>query len=100
MNKENQYPHLTVWCKDYHSRSGLKIHPSSVPTDVVLDELLGQAMASMRHIHTITSTLELITERFNNLQGLIAELTETMEKMNDERETLRETTKESKKVKK
>jgi hypothetical protein len=95
MNKENQYPHLTVWCKDYHSRSGLKIHPSSVPTDVVLDELLGQAMASMRHIQMITSTLELITERFNKLNQDLKDLQDMVEKFNEAREA-----KETKKVKK
>jgi hypothetical protein len=76
MNSENKFPFLSDWCADYHKRSGLKVHPSSVPTDVVLEELMGQVMASSRHIHIITSTLELITERFNTVSQELKTLNE------------------------
>ncbi len=71
MNKQNKFEHLTVWCEAYHEKSGLKVHPSSVPVDVVLDELLGQVMAMTRHINMITNTLELITEQFLKVNGKI-----------------------------
>jgi chromosome segregation ATPase len=74
LNSMNKYPNLTVWCEHYHEKSGLKVHPSSVPVDVVLDDLMGQVMATVRHIHMITTTLEKMTERFQELEAQIHEL--------------------------
>ena len=73
LNKENKFPNLTKWCEYYHKESGLKVHPSSVPVDVVLDELLGHVMAIHRRIEMITSTLELITARFEETDLSIKE---------------------------
>lgn len=69
MNKENKFEYLTAWCEDYHKRTNLKVHPSSVPVDVVLDDLMGQVIASARHIRIITATLEGITERFERVDS-------------------------------
>lgn len=40
MNTVNKYPMLTLWCEKYHESSGLKVHPSSVPVDLVLEDIL------------------------------------------------------------
>ncbi len=40
-NKENTYSNLAAWCEKYHKDSGIKIHPSSVPVDLVLEDLMG-----------------------------------------------------------
>ncbi len=50
MNKMNTYPHLTAWCEKYYERCNLKVHPSSVPVDVVLDEVMGD-LFQMKHLY-------------------------------------------------
>jgi hypothetical protein len=34
--------HLKKWCDKYFEKSGMKIHPSAVPVDVILNDLLGR----------------------------------------------------------
>lgn len=75
-NKQNTYSNLSSWCEKYHQDSGIKIHPSSVPMDVVLDDLLGQSMETIGHTTMITKTLELIAERFETLEEMLEILKE------------------------
>lgn len=74
LNKENKFPNLTHWCEYYHKESGLKVHPSSVPVDVVLDELLGHVMALHRRMEMVVVTLEGITLRFEEIEQKIHDL--------------------------
>lgn len=74
LNKENKFPNLTHWCEYYHKESGLKVHPSSVPVDVVLDELLGHVMALHRRLEMVVATLEGITMRFEEIDKQVHEL--------------------------
>lgn len=74
LNKENKYPNLTKWCEYYHKESGLKVHPSSVPVDVVLDELLGHVMALHRRMEMVVTTLEGMTMRFEEVEQKIHDL--------------------------
>lgn len=83
MNKENKYPHLTEWCKHYYEKSGLKVHPSSVPTDVVLDDLMGQLMASLHTILTITNMLEEIAKRVIANESEVIKIKHNIEDIKD-----------------
>lgn len=41
MNKENSFSNLGKWCEQYHEKSKIKVHASSVPVDLVLEDVLG-----------------------------------------------------------
>lgn len=74
MNKVNEFKYLKDWCDAYYETMGLKIHPSNVPVDVVLDDIMGKVTTHLRHIEMITTTLELITQRFKEQEEKIKSL--------------------------
>ena len=39
-NKLNTYPNLTSWCEKYHKDSGIKVYPTNIPVDLVLEDLM------------------------------------------------------------
>lgn len=67
MNKEEKYPHLEEWCKEYYEKTNLKVHASNVPVNVLLDELLGRSCDYMHKFLMIIKTLETVTERLEDL---------------------------------
>lgn len=63
MNKENKFAHLEQWCKDYFETSGLKVHPTSVPTDVVMEDMLGRLNNLVREVFTLSERIREITQK-------------------------------------
>ncbi len=77
-NTENTYPNLKKWCDLYHKEVGIKIHPSSVPTDLVLEDLLEYMGKTNRHIEFITKILEGINEKLYHLENDIVDCKEQL----------------------
>ena len=77
-NKENTYTNLGAWCAQYHEQSGIKIHPSSVPYDLVLEDLMGYIAILMAHDKTTVILLDNLTKRLDELEKSIHELTVTL----------------------
>lgn len=76
MNKVEKYPNLEQWCKDYHEKSGLKVHPSSVPVDVVLDELMGNFINLAHNQDKVGRILEFLTNNVLTLEQKLSQLTQ------------------------
>ena len=97
-NKENTYSNLAAWCEKYHKDSGIKIHPSSVPVELVLEDVMGYVALLMAHDRTTVTLMDSLTKRITDLETLIHELTaQLMEKAAKEVEQLKSTS--TKKVK-
>lgn len=77
-NKENSYSNLAAWCERYHKDSGIKIHPSSVPVELVLEDLMGYVALLMAHDRTTVTLLDSLTKRVDDLEKSIHELTVTL----------------------
>lgn len=66
-NKENTFSNLRAWCDKYHKESGLKVHPSSVPVDLVLEDLMGYIALLMAHDKTHTNITDGMQKLFDEL---------------------------------
>lgn len=84
MNKENKFPYLEQWCKRYYEDVGLKIHPSNVPTDVILNELLETSFSVDNRISFIIDNLELMTIRFEILDKELVVLNDRILKLEEQ----------------
>ena len=74
MNKENKFPHLEEWCAKYYNNVGLKVHPSNVPADVILDELLGK-------VDSLRSYFDNLVAIYNNANKRITDIEENLEEI-------------------
>jgi oligoribonuclease (3'-5' exoribonuclease) len=70
-NKENTFSNLRAWCEKYHKESGLKVHPSSVPVDLVLEDLMGYIATLIAHDNSMTTAFDALNERVKHLQAEI-----------------------------
>lgn len=70
-NKENTYSNLAAWCEKYHKESGIKIHPSSVPVELVLEDLMGYIALLMSHDKTTVTLMESLSQTVNMLQTIV-----------------------------
>ena len=61
MSNENSLKHLGEWCNEYRKRSNINIHPSSIPTDLVLEDILS-------HISYMDSRFEILAGQIKILQ--------------------------------
>ncbi len=73
-NKENTFTNLGAWCARYHKESGLKIHPSSVPVDLILEDILGYIAVLISHDKGITGAFDAMNERVKTLESRIGDL--------------------------
>lgn len=69
MNNVNTYPMLTLWCEKYHESSGLKVHPSSVPVDLVLEDILSKINAICFHEEWLKRKIEDLEYQVRRLQS-------------------------------
>lgn len=98
MIKENQFTNLGAWCDQYKEQNGIKIHPSSVPVELVLEDVLGYIAILMSHDKGMASAFDALNQRVKDLEILVHELTaQLMEKAAKEVEQLKSTS--TKKVK-
>lgn len=67
-NKENTYSNLAAWCEKYHKDSGIKIHPSSVPYDLVLEDVLDYIAILVSHDKSMTMAFDAINRRVMELE--------------------------------
>lgn len=74
LNKENTYSNLRAWCEQYHKDSGMKIHPSSVPYDLVLEDVLGYIAILMSHDKGMATAFDALNERVKELEKQVHEL--------------------------
>lgn len=74
MNNIQKFPHLEQWCKNYYDTVGLKVHPSNVPVDVVLNDLMGFMQATLHRIEMMTTIMEGMTERFATIEQRIEDI--------------------------
>lgn len=74
MNNIQKFPHLEQWCKNYYDTVGLKVHPSNVPVDVVLNDLMGFMQATLHRMDMITTIMEAMSERALHAEERISEL--------------------------
>lgn len=80
MNKENKYSNLAKWCERYHEDNGIKIHPSSVPVELVLEDVLGYIAILMSHDNSTATAFDALNGRLKELELLIHELTAELTK--------------------
>ena len=73
-NKANTYTNLGAWCEQYHKDSGIKIHPSSVPYDLVLEDLMGYVATLIAHDKGMASAFDALNERVKELEQKIHDL--------------------------
>lgn len=78
MNKIQKFPNLEIWCKQYYETVGLKVHPSNVPVDVLLDELVGKNINLAHNQSTLQSVLQHLNTRVGELEQLILKLNDTL----------------------
>jgi hypothetical protein len=70
-NKENTYSNLAAWCEKYHKDSGIKIHPSSVPVDLVLEDIMGIVAHLRSNINMLIGSLDNAFNRLDEQQSVI-----------------------------
>lgn len=74
LNKENKFTNLGAWCDQYREKSGIKIHPSSVPVELVLEDVLGYIAILMSHDNSMAKAFDALNERVKELEKQIHEL--------------------------
>lgn len=85
-NKQNTYTNLAAWCEKYHKDSGIKIHPSSVPIELVLEDVLGYAALIMSRITGISTALDQANIRIDQLVHAHDDLVSRVEEIGGLRE--------------
>ncbi len=78
MNEMNRLPYLESWCKSYFDKVGLKIHPSNVPTEVVLNDIMEQLTMVICHDKSITTIYDHMNERVKALEEQLNSVTQSV----------------------
>jgi hypothetical protein len=73
-NRENTYTNLGAWCEKYREDTGIKVHPSSVPVDLVLEDLIGYIAILMAHDKGTATAFDALNERVKELEKQVHEL--------------------------
>lgn len=74
MNKINEFKYLKDWCDEYYKTVGLKIHPSNVPVDVVLDDIMGHITMLIAHEKQFISWIDFARGQIKALQEEVLNL--------------------------
>lgn len=100
-NIENTYSNLAKWCEQYHKDSGIKVHPSSVPVDLVLEDLMGHIALLLSHDKQMITWIDFTNSRLASIDSKLAAFDERLAKLEDLLLTqAAEVVKETKKAKK
>lgn len=75
-NKENTYSNLKAWCDKYHKDSGLKVHPSSVPVDLVLEDILGYIAHLRSNVNMLMNGIDVALKQIADLQEQVIQSSE------------------------
>lgn len=75
-NKENTYSNLAAWCEKYHKDSGIKVHPSSVPVDLVLEDLMGIVAHLRSNINMLINGVDTALKQIADLQDQMVQSSE------------------------
>jgi hypothetical protein len=86
MNKENTFSNLAVWCKSYYEKTKLKVHPSSVPVELVLEDVLGYVAILLAHDKGMATAFDALNVRVKDLELLVHQLTEQLVTENADKE--------------
>jgi len=73
LNKQNKFINLEAWCEKYYKEAGLKVHPSNVPTDVILDQILGALKHYWETINPLIEVSLLLEDRIKKLESSMIE---------------------------
>lgn len=68
MNNITRLPYLESWCKSYFDKVGLKIHPSNVPTEIVLNDIMEQLTMLICHEKGEVTAYDALNERVKHLE--------------------------------
>ena len=90
MNKENKYSNLAKWCEQHYERSKIKVHPTSVPVDLVLEDVLS-------YIAHLRSNVNMLITALDNMEVRYKHIEEQLDMVNAELHTLKSTEKKAKK---
>lgn len=92
MNKENSYSNLGKWCEQYHEKSKIKVHPSSVPVDLVLEDVLGYIAHLRSNVNMLMMGVDEALKQIATLQEQMTQSAElhaqTTKQLNDSTEML------------
>lgn len=80
MNKINKLAYLESWCKDYYDRVGLKIHPSNVPVEIVLNDIMAQLTMLICHEKAEITAYDAMNERLKKVEAELEHLKSTSTK--------------------
>lgn len=75
-NKQNTYSNLSAWCEKYHKDSGLKVHPSSVPVDLVLEDILGYIAHLRSNVSMLMNGIDVALKQIADLQEQVIQSSE------------------------
>lgn len=75
-NKENTYSNLAAWCEKYHKDSGIKIHPSSVPYDLVLEDVMGYIAHLRSNMDMLMNGVDIALKQIADLQAQMIQSSE------------------------
>lgn len=81
MNKENKYSNLASWCEKYHKESGLKVHPSSVPVDLVLEDILGYVSHLRSNVLRLINVSDALQKKFDQIEEKLEMVTNSIEQL-------------------
>ena len=95
-NKENSYSNLAAWCEKYHKDSGIKIHPSSIPVELVLEDVMGYIAHLRSNMDMLMNGVDMALKQIEVLQGQMIQSSE----LHAQTTTLMNQSIETKKVKK
>jgi hypothetical protein len=74
VNKINEFKYLKDWCDEYYKTVGLKVHPSNVPVDVVLDDIMGHITMIVAHEKQFISWIDFARGQIKDLQEKLLSL--------------------------
>jgi hypothetical protein len=78
-NKENTYSNLAAWCEKHHKDTGIKVHPSSVPVDLVLEDLMGFVAHLRSNINMLIQSLDNAFNRIDEQEESIRRIGTALE---------------------
>jgi hypothetical protein len=77
-NKENTYSNLAAWCEKHHKDTGIKVHPSSVPVDLVLEDLMGFVAHLRSNINMLIQSADNAFNRIDEIQYKVDKIEEIL----------------------
>lgn len=89
-NKLNSFPYLRAWCDKYHEDGGVKIHPTSVPTDLVLEDVLEGLEKLRADICMLSMAITGVNERLHMTETEMVIVKETLKSREEKPKKVKE----------